>query len=142
MRALKLGGLALVALCAMNAAADDVPSDARLKRDVQAVSPSRGLDLVLALEPVSFSWAEDQVAFPQGGRRIGLIAQEVAGVLPEVVEDRGGFLSVGYDQVAALLVAATQRQQELLVEQAALLEEQQLEIDELRARLDELESSL
>jgi hypothetical protein len=135
-------GVAAVGLTPPAVAADEAPSDARLKRDVEELPPARGLELVMALEPVRYSWAEGEVVFSQGGREIGLIAQEVVEVLPEAVEDRGGFLYVGYDQVTALLVAATQRQQELLVEQAALLEEQQMEIDELRSRIDELEAEL
>lgn len=133
-------GILAIGLFAIGAIAEDTPSDARLKSDVQAVSPTRGLDLVMALAPVSFSWSPDQVVFPQGGVELGLIAQDVVEVLPEVVQDRGGFLYVEYDGVTAVLVAATQRQQQLLLEQAALIEEQQLEIDELRARLDALES--
>ncbi len=140
MRAFVVAGVVLVALCAAAAAAD-VPSDARLKRDVQAVTPERALELVMALEPVTFWWSEDQIVFPQGGRHIGLVAQQVAEVLPEVVEDRGGFLYVAYDELTPLLIATTQQQQALLVAQQARLEEQQAEIDELRARLDALDAA-
>lgn len=140
MRALVVGGVALIGLCAAAATAD-VPSDARLKRDVRTVPPERALDLVLALEPVTFWWSEDQIVFPAQGQQVGLIAQEVAEVLPEAVEDRGGFLYVGYDQLTSLLIAATQQQQALLVEQAARIERQEAELADLRARVDALEAS-
>ena len=65
---------------------------------------------------------------------------KVAEVLPEVVDDRGGFLYVALEELTPLLVAATQQQQAVLVEQQALIEAQQLELDELRVRLDELEA--
>lgn len=139
MRALIAGGVVLVALCAAPVAAQ-VPSDARLTTDIESVAPDRALDLVVALEPVTFWWSEQQVLFPQGGQNIGLIAQEVAEVLPEVVEDRGGFLYVAYDDLTALVIAATQRQQEILIEQEARLDAQEQVIDELQARLDALES--
>jgi hypothetical protein len=139
MRALIVGGAVLVALCAAAAMAD-LPYDIRLKRDVQSVMPQRGLDLVLALEPVTYWWSEDQVVFPQGGRQIGLIAQEVAEVLPDIIEDRGGFLYVDYDQIGPLLIGAVQRQQELILEQQARLTQQELDIADLQLRLHTLEA--
>ena len=55
-------------------------SDARLKRDVAPLDGA--LDALLALRPVSYRWKER----PDAGKRLGLIAQEVRTVLPEVVE--------------------------------------------------------
>lgn len=147
MRALLVGGVALAVSFAAAAAAFS-PSDARLKRDINLVAPARGLELVLELEPVTYWWSEDQVVFPQGGQRIGLVAQQVAEVVPEVVEDRGGFLYVGFDQLTALIIAATQQQQALLVEQevrldeqAALLDEQAAAIEALQQRIEALEAA-
>ena len=42
-----------------------------------------GLKEILQLRPVSFEWKNQSL----GGRKIGLLAQELRDILPEVVED-------------------------------------------------------
>ena len=82
-------------------------SDSRLKHNV--VSLSGSLDKVLALHPVEFEWNEN-VAELGGtfryvpGRQVGLIAQEVQTVLPHLVEERDGYLSVEYNLEMQMLV--------------------------------------
>jgi hypothetical protein len=72
-------------------------SDARLKRDVQALRGS--LELIGRLRPVSFVWRED--AWPisrEEGSAIGLIAQELEAVFPHLVRtDVHGYKRVRYD---------------------------------------------
>jgi hypothetical protein len=78
------------------------PSDRRLKEDIKPIEGA--LDKVLALNGVSFLWKDKK----QGThRQLGLIAQDVEKVFPEVVRDRGdGFLGVKYTQLIGSLVAA------------------------------------
>ena len=77
-------------------------SDARLKENVETIS--NALDKVALLRGVYF----DLIAKP-GNRHVGLIAQEVEEVLPEVVstsEEGDKIKSVAYANVVGLLVEA------------------------------------
>ena len=52
-----------------------------------------------------------------GARRIGLIAQEVEEVLPEVVyTDSDGMKSVSYGSIIGLLIEAIKEQQEIIMQ--------------------------
>jgi len=97
-------------------------SDRRWKDNIQTLSNS--LDKVQQLRGVSFDWKRDECAdmnFPEG-RQIGLIAQEVEEVIPEVVSTAaGGYKSIDYAKLVALLIEANK--------------EQQKQIDELREQL-------
>lgn len=118
----------------------DVPSqsDRRLKTDVEDLEG--GLDTVLDLRPVSYAWRENGA-----DTHIGLIGQEVAEVLPEIVsqpEDDDGYLGVDYTELVAVLVDAVQEQQ---AEKAALeerVEHQEEQLERQRDRIDDLESRL
>ncbi len=75
-------------------------SDARLKRDLRPIEDA--LSRVSALTGYTFARAPPAV---HGARFAGLIAQEVQGVLPEVVHrSMDGTLSVAYGNMVALLV--------------------------------------
>jgi len=74
-------------------------SDKRLKKNIKTVTSA--LDTVNALRGVSFDWKEGN------GKAIGLIAQEVQQVLPEIVSaDDSGYLTIRYNNVIGLLVEA------------------------------------
>lgn len=63
------------------------------------------LTKINSLTPARFTWKSDKTNKPQ----VGLIAQEVQAVLPEVVTDDGeGTLGVRYAETVPLLVAAIQ----------------------------------
>ena len=98
-------------------------SDERLKEDITYIEDA--LSKVGEIQGVEFNWTQQYID-EHGGedgyfvRRhdVGLIAQEVETVLPEVVADReDGFKAVKYDRVVALLVNAihelTERVEEL-----------------------------
>ena len=83
-------------------------SDARLKSEVETIADA--LALVCALRGVRFTMG--------GTRQIGVIAQEVDPILPEVVhEDPRGQLSVAYGNITGLLIEAVK---ELTARVAAL----------------------
>ncbi|MFN2223031.1 MAG: tail fiber domain-containing protein, partial [Candidatus Promineifilaceae bacterium] len=96
-------------------------SDGRFKENI--VDLDAGLDEVGRLRPVTFNWIDR----PEDGRHFGLVAQEVAEVLPEIVEggQSGQPLGMNYAEVVPVLVNAIQ--------------EQQAQISELQQRLAELE---
>jgi hypothetical protein len=70
-----------------------------------------GLAKINTLTPATFTWKNDETNTPQ----VGLIAQEVQQILPEVVSDNGeGVLGIRYTEVIPLLVAAIQELTERL----------------------------
>jgi hypothetical protein len=91
-------------------------SDARLKRNVKQIV--NALDKVLAVRGVEFDW-DEQKQTSHSGHDIGVIAQEIQGVAPELVErKKNGYLGVKYDRLTALLIEA--------------IRELSAEVDELR----------
>jgi hypothetical protein len=80
-------------------------SDKRLKKNIKTVESA--LDKVIALRGVSFDWKEG------GAKAIGLIAQEVEKVIPEIVsQDENGYLGIKYNNLIGVLVEAIKEQQE------------------------------
>jgi len=125
----------------VNARTTSTPSDRRLKTGIEDLEG--GLDAVLDLRPVSFAWRENGDA-----RSLGLVAQEVADVLPEAVSDQegDGLLGVDYTELVAVLVDAVQKQEaerealeEQVESQAEQIESQAERIDALEERLAALE---
>lgn len=78
-------------------------SDERLKDNVVEIEGA--LDKVLSLRGVEFDWNDNQEV--HHGHDIGVIAQEVEAVAPELVETRDdGYKAVKYDKLSALLIQA------------------------------------
>jgi hypothetical protein len=89
-------------------------SDARAKENIETLTDS--LDKVTSLRGVSFTLKES------GTESIGVIAQEIETVIPEVVSTaNNGYKSVSYGNLVGLLIEA--------------VKEQQYQIDELRQQL-------
>eukprot|EP00736_Rhodelphis_marinus_P012807 Rmarinus@m.3987 len=110
-------------------------SDARLKHVVGALNPQTSLDSVRRLRGVSFTW-KDAAAVGEVPARLhlGLLAQEVEEVLPEVVNTgTDGTKAVAYTELVAVLVEAVE---------AVDAENSQLrtQVDELNERLGEAEN--
>jgi hypothetical protein len=127
-----------------------VCSDTRYKTNVRPVE--RALAVVEKLRPVRFDWKRQQ--FPDqhftANRQVGLIAQEVREVLPEVVqEDSNGYLAVDYGRLTPLLVeavnelqhAAEQKDREITRQQEQI-KMQNKQIAGLTARLERIEKML
>lgn len=94
-------------------------SDERLKEDVQTLDGA--LDKVKAMRGVSYTKKED------GSKSVGVIAQEMLEVLPELVrKDKDDMYSVAYGNITAVLIEA--------------MKEQQKQIEELKAQLDGITS--
>jgi hypothetical protein len=99
----------------ITATAFTATSDKSLKTNIETISDP--LEKVSRLRGVNFNWKED------GSKQIGLIAQEVESILPEVVNtSEDGIKSVAYGNVVALLIEAIKAQQEQITQlQNALL---------------------
>jgi hypothetical protein len=69
-----------------------------------------GLNDLLRLRPVQFIWKVN------GKADIGLIAQEVKEVIPEIVYGEEGKMSLSYGQLTAVLTKAIQEQQKEIME--------------------------
>jgi len=92
-------------------------SDRRLKENIKTIN--NPLNKILALRGVSFSWRDSKKP------SLGLIAQEVEEVFPEIVSQEGEYKAVGYGNLVAPLIEAVkeqQRQIETLRERVAGLE--------------------
>ena len=88
-----------------------VPSSRRWKDNVQPLGGA--LDQAMQLRGVRFDWTADAPHNPSRRSDIGLIAEEVAQVVPEVVslDEQGAPRAVDYGRLTALLVEALKAQQ-------------------------------
>ncbi|CAK5078891.1 unnamed protein product [Meloidogyne enterolobii] len=86
------------------------PSDKRLKEDIEEISTAEAMGRVAQMRLVEFAYKPEIAArwglSERDRHRVGVIAQELAEVLPEAVKDNGDFLTVDdtrifYDTVAA-----------------------------------------
>ena len=93
-------------------------SDARLKENVVVIE--NALEKIDQIRGVYFDWTDEHIA-SRGGEDgyfvrkhdVGVIAQEIEAVLPEVVADRDdGYKAVKYEKIVPLLIAAIKEQQE------------------------------
>jgi hypothetical protein len=115
-------------------------SDERLKREI--VTTPHALADILALRGVNYYWRD-----PGKGRelQLGLIAQEVESVIPEVVRtDNQGMKSVAYSNLVPVLIEALKEEHAARVAEGAKndasISSLQDETAALRGRLEEAES--
>ena len=107
----------------IHAAADIVAyssSDKRLKENIKPIENPLGK--IAQISGNTFDWVENSEVHSHKGSDIGVIAQEIEAVLPELVTTReNGYKAVKYDKVVALLIEA--------------VKDQQAQIDELKSKL-------
>jgi len=99
-----------------------VSSDARLKTNIVALGPT--LMSLLQIEAKSYTMKDDT----EQKQKIGLLAQEVQKVFPELVsEDKNGMLAVNYQALVPVLINALKEQEDnynQLVESIEMLEKE------------------
>ena len=107
-------------------------SDARLKENVQVITDP--IEIVNQIRGVRFDWTDEHIQ-KRGGEDgffvrkhdIGVIAQEIEAVLPELVATReDGFKAVKYEKIVPLLIE--------------VVKAQQLQINQIREELNKLAS--
>jgi hypothetical protein len=104
-------------------------SDERYKENIEPIKNS--LDKITHLNPINFEWKKDE--YPdknfQDEKQIGLIAQEIEKILPELVRTDGeGYKSIDYTKINVFLIEAIKEQQKSI-------EELKKEVAELRNKL-------
>lgn len=114
-------------------------SDARMKKGITNLN--YGLSQIMQLRPVSFQWKDRK----DGQLNLGLIAQEVAEVIPEAVvkaKDEATTMGLNYSSLVPVLIKAVQEQQTTLERKDAELKAVKAENDALNTRLAAIEQLL
>jgi hypothetical protein len=95
-------------------------SDERLKDNIELIS--NPIEKVQSLKGVTWDWNSNADELQQSLPNVGVIAQDVEKVLPQLVTDRdNGFKGVDYAKLTGLLIEA--------------VKDQQKQIDELKSKL-------
>ena len=104
-----------------------LPSSVRFK---EAIKPmDRASEAILALKPVTFRYKNQQDTTPQ----FGLIAEDVAGVNPDLVvrDENGDIYTVRYDALNAMLLNEFLKEHKTVQEQGATIARLQKQIEAL-----------
>lgn len=100
-------------------------SDKRLKDNIEYILDP--VSKVKQLNGIEFQWNDSQSVYPVGTKDVGIIAQDLQKVYPELVATSShGYLGVKHDRLVALLIEA--------------VKEQSNEIDTLKLRISNLEN--
>jgi len=90
-------------------------SDERLKKNINPIE--NPLEKLKLISGNTFEWDEENLAHNNKGKDVGVIAQEIEKVLPEIVGQKRGYKAVQYEKIVALLIesnkALLQRVEEL-----------------------------
>ena len=80
-------------------------SDIRLKDNIKSID--KALNKVNKIQGIEFDWIEKEEVHGNSGHDVGVIAQEIEKVLPEVVDTRdNGYKAVKYEKLVPLLIEA------------------------------------
>ena len=95
-------------------------SDKRLKNNITPIL--NPMEKISKISGNTFEWNNNQDTYEEGTKDIGLIAQEVEEILPELVQTKDdGYKAVKYEKMIALLIEG--------------MKEMQAEIDELKQKV-------
>ncbi len=71
-------------------------------------------------------------------QKIGLLAQDIEKVFPELVSESNGIKSVNYQGLVPVLINALKEQDVFMKEQQRILSVQQSELDELKSMMKKI----
>ena len=99
----------------ISAASTSTSSDIRLKDNISEISSEMALKWLSMLKPKSWTW--NSLAGVKG-RSMGFVAQDVEGILPQMIRKRrdNDYLSLDYTQLHALEVSALQSHEKRIEE--------------------------
>jgi hypothetical protein len=109
-----------------------INSDARLKANI--ISLGSTLAKLLQIDGKTYTMKKDE----NKKQKIGLLAQDIEKVFPELVSESNGVKSVNYQGLVPVLINALKEQDSKMNEQEVKLNKQQAEIDELKAIVTKL----
>lgn len=116
-------------------------SDKNLKKDIQPLS--NALENIQKLNGYSYFWKNQEQRGKE--KQIGVIAQEVQAVYPELVNNNGKNLTVNYQALVPVLIEAIKEQDakiESLETQNQLLEVKLMELESLQSEMDDIRALL
>jgi hypothetical protein len=101
-------------------------SDIRFKENITPIP--NALEKISKISGNTYDWKEEnKIEHGYEGNDVGVIAQEIEAVLPQLVQTReSGFKAVKYDKLVALLIEG--------------IKEQQSQIEELKNKIEKLEN--
>lgn len=98
-------------------------SDRRFKSNIKPIP--NALTKILKIGGYEFDWIPNEELHGHEGHDVGVIAQEIEEILPELVQTReSGYKAVKYDKLVALLIEG--------------VKEQQIQIDNLKSEVENL----
>ena len=98
-------------------------SDRRFKENIKPIP--NALTKILKIGGYEFDWISNVELHGHEGHDVGVIAQEIEEILPELVQTReSGYKAVKYDKLVALLIEG--------------IKEQQIQIDNLKAEIEQI----
>jgi hypothetical protein len=98
-------------------------SDRRLKENISPIT--NPIEKINKIGGYEYDWIHMEGIHENEGHDIGVIAQEIQEVLPEIVTRReNGYLAVKYERIVALLIEC--------------VKEQQTQIDELKSKINNI----
>jgi hypothetical protein len=118
-------------------------SDMRWKKNITPLGNI--LEKVSLLNSVSFEWRKDE--YPDinfdSGVQIGLVAQDVEKIFPELVRtDNNGFKAVAYDKLSVILLEGLKEQQKEIDSQNRDNQQLKSELKSLREEIDKIKTLL
>ena len=111
-------------------------SDKRYKSNIKPLSDL--LNKAKLLEPVEYDWNKEE--YPDknfsDGKQLGLIAQNVEEIFPEIVAtDKDGYKSIDYSKLSVILLQAMKEQQNVIDKQADEISDMKSDIEEIKSMI-------
>jgi hypothetical protein len=122
------------------ASAFNTVSDIALKKNI--IQLTNAVEKLSLLRGIYFDWNTDENpgVFLKGGRQVGVIAQEVEKVFPELVMVNDlGYKTVDYTKLSPILIEAVKEQQNKIDNQQKQIESQNEKISQLEKLISEMQ---
>ena len=115
------------------------PSDRKLKTQIVNLDSQNMLDKILSLNGFSYEWKKNR-----GQKDIGLIAQEVNSVFPEIVikNKETNILAIAYYKLISPIIESIKQLYSIQSEMKDQVEQLKIENEQLKQRLEILENKI